>query len=302
MKRTAGIMETIKRKVVLCDGGMGSMLIAAGLKDGHPPEEWNISNPDKLTEIHTAYLKAGAEVIQTNTFGASRIKLGASEVGRHLDVGAVNEKGVEIARTAMEGAHGAGRFLAGELGPTGHFFAPIGTLEPAEARKTFKEQAKILLGAGVDFFFIETMYDVREAVEAVRAARELTDLPVFVELTFEKKPRGYFTLMGDDPEKGVTSLLEAGADVVGANCTVSSGDMIDLVTEMRQLTDTPIIFQPNAGQPEIEHGRTIYRQRPEEFAADIERMVEAGANAVGGCCGTTPAFIRAVHDALTHGR
>jgi methionine synthase I (cobalamin-dependent) len=295
------ILDLIKRKVVILDGGMGSMLIAAGLGKNDVPESWNLSRPDEIVAIHAAYLEAGAEIIQANTFGANRIKLGASEAGRGLDVAEVNEKAVENARAAIDAHHRADRFLAGEIGPTGQFFPPVGALTAEAARGAFREQVRIFERAGVDCYLIETMYDVREAVEAVRAVKELSDRPVFAEMTFEKKPKGYFTLVGDTPAAAARALLEAGAEIIGANCTVASGDMIDLVGEFRGLTDAPLIFQPNAGNPVMEHGVAVYKQRPEDFATDIEAMVRAGANAVGGCCGTTPRFIGAVHDRLTHG-
>jgi 5-methyltetrahydrofolate--homocysteine methyltransferase len=296
------IREAVRRKVVLFDGGMGSMCIAAGLSEWEIPEAWNVSNPDKIGGFHSAYIEAGAEVIQTNTFGASRMKLASSEAGRKLDVVEVNTRGVEIAREALQRFGDGERFLAGEIGPTGRFFPPVGNLTAAEARKSFKEQAAALESAGVDLFLIETMYDVREAVEALRAVKEVSESPVVIELTFEKKARGYFTLMGDTPEKEVETLLAEGADMIGANCTVSSTDMVELAGELRALTTAPLLFQPNAGRPVMEHGSAVYLQKPMEFAEDIEKIVRAGANAVGGCCGTTPAFIRAVHDRLIHGR
>jgi methionine synthase I (cobalamin-dependent) len=294
------VLETIKRKVVLCDGGMGAMLIAAGLGKKDVPESWNVSNREKLVEIHAAFIEAGAEIIQTNTFGANRLKLRSSETGRELDVLEVNEMAVENTRTAIDSSPAADRFLAGEIGPTGLFFPPIGQLTAEEARDAFKEQARIFEKAGVDLFLVETMYDIREAVAALRAVKECSDRPVAVELTFEKKPKGYFTLVGDTPEKMIEILLGEGADIIGANCTLASDDMLDLVSEIRMLTDAPLLFQPNAGSPVMEHGEPVYKQRPQEFADDIEKMVRAGASAVGGCCGVTPGFIRAVHDRLTH--
>ncbi len=294
------VLETIKRKVVLCDGGMGAMLIAAGLGRKDVPESWNVSNREKLVEIHTAFLEAGAEIIQTNTFGANSLKLHASEAGRSLDVTEVNEKAAENARKALDDYNATDRFLAGEIGPTGLFFPPVGQLTGEEARKAFKEQALVFERVGVDLFLVETMYDIREAIEALRAIKDCSNRPVVVELTFEKKPKGYFTLVGDTPEKMVEVLLESGADMIGANCTLSSDEMLDLVTEVRMLTDAPLLFQPNAGNPVMEHGAPVYMQRPQEFADDIEKMVRAGANAVGGCCGTTPDFIRSAHDRLTH--
>lgn len=296
-----GLMEVITRKVVLFDGGMGTMLISSGLREWEVPESWNISKPDQLVEIHTAYLEAGAEVIQTNTFGANRIKLSSSDAGKELDPVEVNEKGVECARRAIDRFGAEDRFLAGEIGPTGLFYPPVGKLTDEEASKAFTEQARTLEKAGVDLFIIETMYDLREALAALKSVRRVSDRPVVIELTFEKKPRGYFTMMGDTPEKEIEAFLSEGASVMGANCTLASGDMIDLVSSFREMTDAPLVFQPNAGRPEMEHGVPAYKQHPQEFADDIEKMVRAGANAVGGCCGTNPDFIRAVHDRLTQG-
>jgi 5-methyltetrahydrofolate--homocysteine methyltransferase len=295
-------LETIRRRVVLFDGGMGSMLIAAGLTRSEVPESWVMTRPEKIEEVHAAYLAAGAEVATTNTFGANRIKLHSSEAGRKLDVAAVNEKGVEIARKAIERSGKRDRFIAGDMGPTGQFFPPVGRLGADEARKAFKEQARILDGAGVDLFIIETMYDVREALESLRAVREVSSRPAVVELTFDRKPRGFFTMMGDSPGRMVEAFAKEGASVIGSNCTLQSGDMIGLVEEFRLLTDGPLIFQPNAGRPVMEHGIAVYKQRPAEFAQDVVKIVAAGANAVGGCCGTTPDFIREVHNLLIHGK
>jgi 5-methyltetrahydrofolate--homocysteine methyltransferase len=285
-KETFG--EVIRRRVVLFDGGMGSMLIAAGLGEGIVPEAWNFSHPDAVRNVHAEYIAAGAEVIQTNTFG------------RDLDVAAVNGAAARLVQRAREESGRSGIFVAGDIGPTGQFFPPVGTLTEDEALAAFREQAESLDRAGVDLFLVETMYDIREAVAALRGVRAVSGKPVIVELTFEKKPRGYFTLVGDTPAKCIETLLGEGADVIGSNCTLASGDMIGLATEFRGATESPLLFQPNAGRPDMEHGVAVYRQRPEEFAEDMERIVRAGANAVGGCCGTTPAFINAVRDRLTH--
>jgi methionine synthase I (cobalamin-dependent) len=294
------LRKTIARKLVLMDGAMGSMIIAAGMRDGDTPESWMLENPEKQIEIHKAYIEAGAEVIQTNTFGASRIKLESSDAGRRIDPVEFNRKAVELARKALHDQGAKERFIAGDIGPSGLFFPPVGQLTAEEAAANFREQALALVDAGVDLIMIETMYDLREAIEALRAAREATDKPVIAELTFEKRPKGYFTMMGDTIEKAVSRLSEEGADVIGANCTLTSDDMLGLVSEFRSRTDLPLVFQPNAGQPVVEHGKAIYRQKPEDFARDIELIVKAGANAVGGCCGTSPDFIRAIHDRLTH--
>jgi 5-methyltetrahydrofolate--homocysteine methyltransferase len=292
------LKELIQRKVMLFDGGMGTMLISSGLGRGQAPEEWIVQHPEKVREIHYQYLQAGAEVVQTNTFGATDIKLSVSRPGKKPDVDRFNEEAVKLVREAVEEYGEGDRFVAGDIGPTGKFFPPVGTLEPNEARRSFRQQARALHRAGVDLFLVETMYDLKEAVEALRAIREVSDRPVVVEMTFDRKPNGYFTIVGDTPGKAVDTLLEEGTDVVGANCTISSAEMIDLAVEMRKLTDKPLLFQPNAGSPEIRHGKELYRQKPDEFADDMTEIVEKGANAVGGCCGTTPEFIRALHDRL----
>lgn len=299
---TKDFLGTIKRRVVIFDGGMGSMLIAAGLTQREVPEAWVLSRSEKIGEVHEAYLAAGAEVVTTATFGASRLKLQSSEPGRKLDAVKVNEKAVEIARKAIERSLKHDRFIAGDIGPTGLFFPPVGTLKAEDARAAFREQAKALAGAGVDIFIIETMYDLREAVEALRAVREVSKLPAVVTLTFDRKPRGFFTMMGDTTEAAAETLLKEGASVIGANCTLQSGEMIDLVEEFRMVTGAPLLFQPNAGRPVMEHGLPVYKQRPKEFAQDVVKIVAAGASAVGGCCGTTPDFIREIHNSLIHGK
>jgi len=261
---------------MLFDGGMGTMLMQKGLAEWEIPETWNIERREDLVEIHAAYIEAGAEVIQTNTFGASRIKLSSSDAGKKLDVVEVNRSAVEAVAEAIKRSGRDDVFIAGDIGPTGKFLPPVGDLSLEDARKAFREQAKALDEGGVDLFLIETMFDVREAVEAMRAVRDVSDKPVVVELTFEKKQKGFFTMMGTSPEDGIEVLLKEGADVLGANW-------------------------PNAGKPEMEHGRPVYKQKPEEFAADMMKIVKIGADAVGGCCGTNPDFIRALHSHLIRG-
>jgi len=294
----SAFLEALKERVLLFDGGMGSMLIAAGLVDGEAPDEWSLKRPEVLEDIHRKYLEAGADVIQTNTFGATPIKLASSCRGGAPDARALNTRAAEIARQAIAGSGLEGRFLAGDIGPTGEFFPPMGTLAPEAARAAFREQAEGLESGGVDLFLIETMYDIREAVEAIRAVREVSDRPVVCELTMDLKKRGYFTIVGNTPADAVETLIAEGADMTGANCSITSGEMLGLVSEMRSLTDAPLLFQPNAGLPAIENGKAVYGQKPGQFAGDIIRMVEQGASAVGGCCGTTPDFIRAVRAGL----
>jgi len=292
------ILDAMKRRLVLFDGGMGTMLIAAGLEPGKAPESWLLKRPEEIATVHRAYLEAGAEVITTATFGANRLRLASSPSGRALDPSQLNATAARIVREAMSGESCSDRFLAGGIGPTGRFFPPIGALTQEEARAAFREQAEALEGAGVDLFLIETMVDLREALEALRAVRDVSSRPVIVCLTFERKPRGFFTLFGDTPQRAVDFLLPAGADGLGANCTIGSGEMIELARLFRPLTEAPLLFQPNAGQPVIGEGVPTYRQQPAEFAEDLKALAQVGANAVGGCCGTTPEFIRQAHGRL----
>lgn len=290
-------LAMLRQRVVLFDGGMGSMLIAAGLGKREVPEAWVLSQPGQIAAVHEAYLAAGADVLTTCTFGANAIKLHAAQAGRALEAAAVNEQAVAIARRCIEKS-GQAALVAGDIGPTGQFFPPVGKLDAAQARQAFAEQAAALERAGVDLLLIETMYDIREAVEAVRAVRQVSRRPVAVTLTFDRRPKGFFTLMGDSPAKAAAVLPGEGADVLGANCSLASEAMIELAGQFRRVTPAPLLFQPNAGQPVMQGELATYRQDPRQFAADIAQLVALGVSAVGGCCGTTPDFIREIRDLL----
>jgi len=278
----------------LFDGAMGSTLISLGLPEGECPESWNLTHPEVISDIHQKYLEAGADVIQTNTFGANRLRL--ASFGYNNRVEEINIRAVEIAKKVCP----KDKFVAGDIGPCGDFLEPMGKFSIEELEKSFLEQAKALAPpkGGVDFFSIETMCDLREAMIATEAIKTVSDLPIFVSMTFDKKPKGYFTIMGNTISECATNLKKAGADVIGANCTLGSAEMIGLVEELRKGTDLPIIIQPNAGKPELIGGKLVYRQDPESFAEDIRKTVNAGANFVGGCCGTTHEFIREIHKRL----
>ncbi|MCD6380133.1 homocysteine S-methyltransferase family protein [bacterium] len=292
------LKELLCKKILLFDGAMGTMLIDAGLGENEIPESWVFSRGKDLLDIHVKYIEAGADIIQTNTFGANGIKLSLSRYGAMLDPEETNRKAAAIAREAPERFKDRRVLVAGDIGPTGQFFSPVGSLREDEARDAFRQQARALDQGGVDLFLIETMSDLREAVEALRGVKEVSDKPVVVELTFDKKPRGHFTLMGNTPREAAEILGREGADMIGANCTLGSSPMIGLARELRAQTDIPLLFQPNAGQPVLTEGKTHYTQSPEDFAGDIEKIVREGADAVGGCCGTTPEFIRVVRGKL----
>lgn len=279
------LLDLVKQRVVLFDGAVGTMLMARGLSSGVAPEQWNVDKPKVVKEIHRAYFAAGSDVVQTNTFGGNRFKL--SDKRLEGDLERINRAAVRLAREVCP----PGKFVAGDVGPSGKLMAPFGPHGVAEMEAVFGEQGRVLVEAGVDLISIETMFSLEEALAALRAIRGVTDLPIFLGMTFDLKPKGFFTLMGETPKACVKALEENGADVLGSNCQLGSREMVDLIKEMRKWTKAPIIAQPNAGSPTVKGGVTAYEQSPEEFAQDVLRIVEAGANVVGGCCGTTPHFI-----------
>ncbi len=288
MRNKKHILDLVKERVVILDGAMGSLLINQGLQIGIPPESWNVTNPEKVQKIHLNYYNAGSDVVLTNTFGGSRLKLSAHNHGERVEE--YNIKAVEIAREICpeEG------YVAGDVGPSGKFLPPVGKVTLDDFEETFLEQTRTLANAEVDFFFIETMVDLKEAESAVKAAKRTSNLPIFVSITYKKTKRGYFTIMGNSVDQCVNTLRKAGADVIGANCTLSSNEMIDLIPQIRQFTDLPIVAKPNAGKPQLIEGKTVYLTSSKDFAEDIFQMVEKEADIVGGCCGTNPQFIEKI--------
>jgi 5-methyltetrahydrofolate--homocysteine methyltransferase len=272
-------------KPLIWDGAVGTQLIARGLI-GRASEEWNLSRTDAITAIHADYFAAGAVAAQTNTFGGNRLKLKLA--GLEDKLFEVNARAVEAARAACP----PDRLVAGDLGPTGQMLKPAGDLAAAEAEEVFAEQAQALATAGVDLFSLETFFDLSEAVAAVRGARRVSELPVIASLTFRLTKRGYFTINGVTPEAAAKGLLEAGAAVVGANCTLGPTDMAGLVQAFRRATATPLIFQPNAGNPRLVEGKEVYDQTAEDFARQSLPLRAAGADILGACCGSNPDFIR----------
>jgi len=280
------LRELINNRGILFDGAMGTELIARGLSSGEVPEEWNLKHPELIMEIHRAYFEAGADIIQTNTFGGSRLKLAA----RGLDsiVREVNMQGAKIALAVKP----KGGFVAGDIGPTGRFLQPVGRFTPAELEEVFYEQASLLVEGGVELINIETMYDLEEAKAAVRGSRRATEFPVFVSLTFSKTRKGFYTIMGNDVPTSLRELEKCGAEVVGANCTLGMPEMVQLVKLMRQNTDLSIIAQANAGAPQLKDDKVTYPISAEEYAGYAEELIEAGADIIGGCCGAGPEYIR----------
>lgn len=283
----ASIFDLIKERIVLLDGGMGTELIKHGFPQGACPERWNVDKPEVVKRIHTSYFEAGSDVVLTNSFGGSKIKLAAHGLDKRC-----YELNLAAATIANE-VKPPGKFVAGSMGPTGKFLKPQGEFTEDEFEEAYAEQAKGLSDGQVDFLLIETQYDLREAVCALRGARRVTDLPVFVTMTFNRHPRGYYTLMGNSVDQCLETLEKEKIPVLGTNCTLNSADMVDLVKIMREKTALPLIAQANAGQPTLsKEGEVSYSQGIEDYVRYIPQMIENGANLIGGCCGTDPDYIK----------
>jgi 5-methyltetrahydrofolate--homocysteine methyltransferase len=276
-----------KKKVLIADGGWGTEFLSRGLRQGEVPEAWNIHRREDVYAVAEAYVKAAADIILTNTFGGSPLKLAKAGLGdKTADI---NRLGAEISREAAGGR----ALVFGSIGPTGEFMAPLGRVSERDLIKGFVEQVKALASGGVDGIVIETMMDLGEARAALRAVKENTSLPVAVTMTFNKNPRGFATLMGVRPEQAAGELEKSGADLVGANCGAGIEDIIEVTRQIRPATSLSIWCKPNAGLPELVDGNTVYREAPDRMASRLKGLVEAGAKVIGGCCGTTPAHIRA---------
>ncbi len=283
----AAILELIRKRRVLLDGGFGTELIRREFPQGACPETWNVERPDVVKEIHKSYFDAGSDAVLTNSFGGSAIKL--TSHGQEKRCYELNKAAATIANEVKP----AGRFVGGSLGPTGKFLKPQGEFTEGQFEDAYAEQARGLADGRADFLLIETQYDLRETLCALRASRRITDIPVFVTMTFNRVPRGFFTMMGDSVSQCLEELEKEGVPVLGANCTLDSADMADLIKAMREKTGLPLIAQANAGKPSLSaQGEVFYSQGLEDYIQHIPRIIESGANVIGGCCGTNPEYIR----------
>jgi 5-methyltetrahydrofolate--homocysteine methyltransferase len=279
---------------VLLDGGMGTLLQDRGLEDGAPGELWNLENPDAVRAAHAAYAGAGARVLTTNTFGGTRPRLEMHGLGDRL--AEVNRDAARIARSVAD-EHGL--LVAGDLGPTGELLAPLGTMTPEEAQALFAEQLAALVDGGIDLVLVETLSDLGEADAALDAVREVApDLPVVVTMSFDTNVR---TMMGVRPGDAVAHLAAAGADAVGANCGRGPEEMEVIAAEMVRVRpgDLLLVAQSNAGLPQVVGDHFEYDATPDDLAAHATRLAGLGIDLVGGCCGSTPAHIAAIHAALS---
>lgn len=277
--------------IYIFDGAMGTMLQQAGLEAGYCPELWNLEQPEKITAVHSQYIAQGADIIETNTFGANRIKL--KHYGLADKVAELNTAAVRAARAACS----ATTQIAGSVGPTGKFIAPLGDLSFDEAVAVFSEQITALDQAGVDMILIETIIDIQEMRAALLAAKSVSTKPVICQLTYGDDGR---TVTGTDPRTAALILEAMGADVIGANCSLGPAQLLPIVETLAQSTNLPISIQPNAGMPILQNGETIFPMKPEEMAGWAVKLIEAGASYLGGCCGTTPAHIKVMKEAVAH--
>jgi 5-methyltetrahydrofolate--homocysteine methyltransferase len=280
-------------EIVVADGAMGTLLFERGLRPGDCPEAWNLERPEALEEIARLYFEAGAQIVQTNSFGGTPLKLAPFGLEERCEQ--INAAAVAAARRAV----GDGALVSGSCGPTGRLLKPYGDADPEEITESFARQTTALVEAGVDLLCIETMTDLEEALLAVGAARRARsgaerEIPILVTMTFDRKPRGFFTIMGTDIATAAERLAEANADLIGANCGNGVEAMIEIAREFRSQTSLPLIIQSNAGLPRPEGDRVVYSETPEFMAEKVNELVAAGVSVIGGCCGTTPAHIRAI--------
>jgi len=289
------IMTLLERiaagEILISDGAMGTFLQAKGLKTGECPESWNVSHPEEVQSIAQAYIDAGSDIVESNSFGGTSYKL--KEFGFSQDkVAEFNIAAAKLAKAAM----GDKGFVAASVGPTGQIVEDEGgNVTEEELYNAFKEQAVALAEGGADALCIETMSSVAEAVQAVKAAKENTNLAVICTFTFEPGARGFRTMMGIDPATASEAAIEAGADVVGANCGNGIDNMIEITKQIRAVAgDTPILIHANAGMPVLEGDKTVFKDTPEQMAGRVKELIAAGANIIGGCCGTNPNHISAM--------
>ena len=279
---------------ILADGAMGTMLFEAGLQFGDPPEAWNLEHPDRVQAIHRAYLEAGSQIILTNTFGGNRFRLGMHNL--QAKVPELNRAAVEIAREAAKEAGGRA-LVAGDIGPSGGILLPVGEMQFAEAVAGFAEQAAALVAGGADVIWIETMSDLEEVRAAIEGVRQASPrLPIIASMTFDT--RGH-TMMGVTPEEAVRALSGWGAAAVGGNCGNGPDEILAVVQKMRAAAPgVVLVAKANAGLPELQNGRAVYRAGPKVMADYALAVSAAGAHIIGACCGSTPDHVRAMAEAL----
>jgi 5-methyltetrahydrofolate--homocysteine methyltransferase len=287
--------ETLRQRlsgegVLVADGATGTMLQAAGLSEGTAPESWNLTHPEKILDLHRAYLEAGSQIILTNSFGGSRFRLGKK--GLQDKVHEVNRAAAALAKEAA----GQEAFVAGSMGPTGELMKPLGTLSYVVALEAFAEQAEALAEGGVDAILVETMSDLNEAKAAIVGAKQATDLPILCTLSFDTQRH---TMMGVSPRRAAKEMWPLGLVAIGGNCGKTLDDMEEVLRQMgKAVPEATLMAKPNAGLPRLVDGQAVYDIAPQVMAEYALRYAELGAKIIGGCCGSTPAHIQAMAAAL----
>ena len=290
---TQSILNRINNhEILVADGATGTNLIARGLPSGATPETWVMDKPEQVIQLHKEFIQAGANIILTSTFSATPIRLKGSTLEGQTE--AVNHKAVELARSAIGDKP---VYLAGSLGPVGQLLKPLGPLTPEEVKSAYAQQAKALAEAGIDLFVIETQFDLGEIKAAIQGVREASDLPLVASLSYD---RGKRTMMGINPAQAARELDGLPVDLIGINCGHSLEENRQNLVELRQATKKPIWFKPNAGLPHLDpSGQTTYDISPQEMGALVVSWLSAGAQVVGGCCGTSPAHLSEISRQVT---
>jgi 5-methyltetrahydrofolate--homocysteine methyltransferase len=294
MGRGKEFLERIARgEILVADGAMGTMLMSHGLKSGEPPESLNLTKSSVLELVAREYLDAGADIIQTNTFGGSPLKLSLYNLDDRTEE--INRNAVQAVRRVVRDA----AYVSGSCGPSGKLIKPYGDTESDTMYRSFKRQIASLVEAGVDIICVETMTDLTEATLAVRAAKQIdAGVPVMATMTFDPTPKGFYTIMGISIERAILGLEDAGADIIGSNCGNGIEHMIKIARQFKLHSRLPVIIQSNAGIPEMKGNKTIYPETPEFMAEKAKELAQIGVSIIGGCCGTTPEHIKRICDAV----
>jgi 5-methyltetrahydrofolate--homocysteine methyltransferase len=291
-------MENILKRlqqgeVIVGDGALGTMLMQRGLKLGDPPEAFNLEKPQILEEIAALYLEAGSEIISTNSFGASPLRLQQFSLEKETE--AINRSAVDAVRKVA----GDRVYISGSIGPSGKMLKPMGNGDPAEIFDSFRRQLGALLAAGIDMVCIETIIDLNEADIAIKAARSLdSKIPIMATATFNSTPQGFFMVTGVSVKAAAKALENAGADIIGSNCGEGAAQMVGIAREFRQHSRLPIAIQSNAGLPTATAYGLVYTETPDFVAGKAIELLDLGIQIIGGCCGTTPDHIRAIRSVV----
>ena len=290
-------MDLLKRiesgETLISDGATGTYLQSNGLEPGGCPEHLNLTNPELIVKMANDYFNSGADLVITNSFGGNPFMLDKYGLRKELDV--INKKAAQHAKSVCP----AGKFVVGCVGPTGEFLQPLGPVSEKEMFAGFTEQIQALDEGGADAIIIETMTSLEEILLAVESAKLNTNLVVMATMTFDLGPRGFFTMMGVTPEAAVKEIRKKGADVVGANCGNGIENMVKIAKIMRNVDDGPLVIHSNAGFPKIINGRIVYPETPKYMSEKFKELIEAKINIIGGCCGTTPSHISAIHSVVS---